>query len=153
MWKYISTLLCTAISSVGMLCAQDLHFSQFMNSPLVTNPANTGFMPEGDYRLGVNYRNQWSSIMAVPYKTMSAFGDIQVAQRENGWMGLGGVILRDVAGSGNLTSTKVYGSVAYHQMIGYGSLLSMGFNVGWANKRINTTNLTFPSQWNGEFFG
>lgn len=152
MWKYISTVFFTAVGSVSMLCAQDLHFSQFMNSPLVTNPANTGFMPEGDYRMGVNYRNQWSSVMAVPYKTMSAFGDIQVAQRENSWMGLGGVILRDVAGSGNLTSTKVYGSVAYHQMIGYGSLLSMGFNVGWANKRINTTNLTFPSQWNGEFF-
>jgi hypothetical protein len=27
---------------------------------------------------------------------------------ETGWMGLGGVILHDVAGSGNLTSTKVY---------------------------------------------
>ncbi len=37
-------------------------------------------------------------------------------------------------------------------MLGLGSLLSMGFNVGMANKRINTTTLTFPSQWNGEFF-
>ena len=43
-------------------------------------------------------------------------------------------------------------TVAYHQMIDAGSLLSLGFNVGWANKRINTTNLTFPSQWNGKFF-
>ena len=50
--------------------SQDLHFSQFFNSPLSTNPANTGFIPDGDYRLGVNYRNQWSAIMAVPYKTM-----------------------------------------------------------------------------------
>src|ERR1044072_3135634 len=90
--------------------AQDLHFSQFMNSPLTTNPANTGFIPDGDYRLGVNYRNQWSSIMAVPYKTMSAFGDIQLMRNEegSGWLGAGGVILRDAAGSGNLTSTKVY---------------------------------------------
>ena len=31
---------------------------------------------------------------------------------------LGGVILKDVAGSGSLTSTKIYGSVAYHQMLG-----------------------------------
>jgi hypothetical protein len=36
--------------------AQDLHFSQFFNSPLSTNPANTGFIPDGDYRLGVNFR-------------------------------------------------------------------------------------------------
>src|SRR5881392_4144784 len=53
------------------LSAQDLHFSQFFNSPLTTNPANTGFLPDGDYRLGINYRNQWSTIMSVPYKTMS----------------------------------------------------------------------------------
>src|SRR5262245_10007501 len=92
--------------------AQDLHFSQFMNSPLTTNPANTGFIPGGDYRIGINYRNQWSSVMSIPYKTMSAFGDAQLMQnRDNtGWMGIGGVILRDVAGSGNLTSTKIYGS-------------------------------------------
>jgi len=134
--------------------AQDLHFSQFYNSPLLTNPANTGFIPDGDYRLGANFRNQWASITAFPYKTMSAYGDVQVMQnRDNtGWMGLGGVILRDVAGTGVLTSTKVYGSVAYHQMINAGSLVSLGFNVGWANKNINTSNLSFPSQWNGQFF-
>jgi type IX secretion system PorP/SprF family membrane protein len=123
-----------------------------MNSPLSTNPANTGFIPDGDYRLGVNYRNQWSTVMAVPYKTMSAYGDFQVAQRDNSWMGVGGLILHDVAGSGNLTSTKVYGSVAYHQMLNLGSLLSLGFNVGWASKRINVTNLKFPDQFDGHFF-
>ncbi|MEO8404952.1 MAG: PorP/SprF family type IX secretion system membrane protein [Chitinophagaceae bacterium] len=136
--------------------AQDLHFSQFMNSPLLTNPANTGFIPDGDYRLGVNFRNQWSSIMSVPYKTMSAYGDMQILQNNDadngGWVGIGGVILRDVAGSGNLTSTRVYGSVAYHQMLNLGSLLSLGFNVGWANKQINVTNLKFPDQFDGHFF-
>lgn len=134
--------------------AQDLHFSQFVNSPLTTNPANTGFIPDGDYRIGVNYRDQWSSIMTMPYKTMSAYGDVQVMKNtfENGWVGLGGVILKDVAGSGNLTSTKLYGSVAYHQMLGYSSLLSLGFNVGYANKQINTANLKFPDQFDGKFF-
>lgn len=133
---------------------QDLHFSQFFNSPLTTNPANTGFIPDGDYRIGINYRNQWSSVMTLPYKTMSAFGDVQLMKDrvQNGWLGLGGVILRDVAGSGNLTSTKIYGSVAYHQMLGYSSLLSLGFNVGYANKQINTANLKFPDQFDGKFF-
>lgn len=134
--------------------AQDLHFSQFMNSPLTTNPANTGFIPDGDYRVGVNFRNQWSSVMAIPYKTISAFGDVQVMrnQFENGWLGAGGYILRDVAGSGNLTSTKVYGSLAYHQLIDAGSLVSAGFNIGWVNKQINVLNLKFPDQFDGKFF-
>ncbi len=134
--------------------AQDLHFSQFFNSPLTTNPANTGFLPDADYRLGVNYRNQWSSVMSVPYKTVSAFGDAQVLRDklENGWLGIGGVILSDVAGSGSLRSTKIYGSIAYHQMLGNSSLLSAGFNVGWANKRIDGSKLKFPDQFDGKFF-
>src|SRR5438094_9184239 len=153
---FYKSVMLAAFSLWLVTCAfaQDLHFSQFMNSPLLTNPANTGFIPQADYRLGMNYRNQWSAIMAVPYKTMSAFGDVQVLRNriETGWMGLGGVILHDVAGNGNLTSTKIYGSVAYHQMIGYSSLLSLGFNLGWANKQINTANLLFPDQFDGHFF-
>jgi type IX secretion system PorP/SprF family membrane protein len=134
--------------------AQDLHFSQFFNNPLLTNPANTGFIPDADYRLGASYRNQYSNIMAVPYKTMSIYGDAQVFRNkiETGWLGLGGVILHDVAGTGSLTSTKIYGSVAYHQMLGLSSLLTAGFNVGWANKRIDQSKLTFPDQFDGHFF-
>lgn len=136
------------------LSAQDLHFSQFFNSPLTTNPANTGFIPDADFRIGAHYRNQYSAIMSVPYKTMSIFGDAQVFRDrlENGWLGLGGVLLRDAAGSGSLTSTKVYGSVAYHQLLGLSSLLSAGFNVGWSNKRIDQTKLKFPDQFDGKFF-
>ncbi len=145
--------ICSFFSSQNTY-SQDLHFSQFMNSPLLTNPANTGFIPDGDYRIGVNYRNQWSSIMAVPYKTMSAFGDVQVMKNryETGWLGLGALILKDVAGAGNLTSTRGYGSVAYHQMLNAGSLVSLGFNVGFANKNINVSGLKFPDQFDGKFF-
>ncbi len=93
--------------------AQDLHFSQFMNSPLTTNPANTGFIPEADYRIGLNYRSQWTSV-PVPFKTASVWGDAQLLRNkiENGWVGVGAVLLNDVAGRGNLRSNKVYGSVA-----------------------------------------
>ena len=136
------------------LFAQDLHFSQYFNSPLLTNPANTGFEPDADYRVGINYRNQWAGILNNPYKTMSAWGDIQAFNKkfENGWVGFGGVILKDVAGSGNLSSTKVYGSVAYHQLLGYKSLLSGGFGFGVVNKSIDVSKLTFDDQWNGKFF-
>ncbi|MFT3982000.1 MAG: PorP/SprF family type IX secretion system membrane protein [Ferruginibacter sp.] len=134
--------------------AQDLHFSQYFNSPLTVNPANTGFIPDADYRLGVQYRNQWSTLVSAPYKTVTAFADAQVFRDrlENGWLGVGAVLLSDAAGSGNLRSTKVYGSVAYHQMLGNSSLLSAGFNLGYANKRIDPSKLTFPDQFNGEFF-
>lgn len=144
--KIVCILIFIPLSS---LQAQDLHFSQFFNSPLTTNPANTGFIPDADYRIGAHYRNQYSNIMAIPYKTMSIFGDAQVFRDrlENGWLGLGGLVLSDVAGSGSLRSTKIYGSLAYHQMLGSSSLLSAGFNLGWANKRIDQSNLKFPDQF------
>mgnify|MGYP003409374642 FL=1 len=152
--KKISVVTICSLLFAFSLQAQDLHFSQFFNSPLTTNPANTGFIPDADYRLGVNYRNQWSAVMTVPYKTTSIFADAQLLRDklENGWLGVGGVLLNDVAGSGGLRSTKIYGSLAYHQMLGNSSLLSAGFNVGWANKRIDQSKLKFPDQFDGKFF-
>jgi type IX secretion system PorP/SprF family membrane protein len=152
----INRLQITIVLFFAMLTGngQDLHFSQFFNSPLTTNPANTGFIPDADYRIGGHFRNQWSSVLASPYKTVSIYGDAQVFRNrfENGWLGLGGLILSDEAGSGGLKSTKVYGSVAYHQMLGSSSLLTAGFNVGWANKRIDQSKLKFPDQFDGKFF-
>jgi len=132
---------------------QDIHFSQYYNTPLLVNPANTGFNPDYDYRAGVNYRNQWANV-GSPYNTMSAWGDVKVlANRlENGWLGLGGMLHRDQAGSGSLISTTGMLSLAYHQMLGYNSLLSSGFAVGYTQKRIDLSKLTFDNQWNGIFF-
>ena len=136
----------------GNAVGQGLHFSQYFNSPLLVNPANTGFNPDYDFRVGGNYRNQWASV-GNPYKTMSAWGDVKVfANRfENGWMGIGGALYKDAAGSGSLTSTSGYASVAYHQMLGYNSLLSGGFSLGFTSKRIDISKLSFDDQWNGKF--
>jgi type IX secretion system PorP/SprF family membrane protein len=152
--RKIIFLLMVSFQLASSLMAQDLHFSQFFNSPLSTNPANTGFIPDADYRIGAHYRNQYSSILSSPYKTISIFGDAQVLRNriENGWLGLGGLILSDIAGSGGLRSTKIYGSLAYHQQLGNSSLLTAGFNVGFANKRIDQTKLSFPDQFDGKFF-
>lgn len=155
-WKWLSLTIGLLLGSVYSLpvVAQDLHFSQFFHSPLSTNPANTGFIPDADYRLGVQYRSQYSNLMTIPYKTMSVYGDAQLFRDklENGWLGIGGLLLSDVAGSGSLRSTKLYGSLAYHQMLANSSLLSAGFNVGYTNKRIDPSNLKFPDQFDGKFF-
>ena len=84
------------------------------------------------------------------YRTASIYGDFQFLRNwfRSGWMGLGGVILQDAAGGNTLVSNKLYTSIAYHQMLGEEGLLSLGFNVGFANKRINTTDLRFGDQWN-----
>jgi type IX secretion system PorP/SprF family membrane protein len=149
-----SKLLVLSLIITSGLAAQDLHFSQFMNSPLSTNPANTGFIPEADFRIGGTYRRQYAAIIDQPYKTSSLFFDAQLMRDkfENGWLGVGSLLLTDVAGPGSLRSTKAYGSIAYHQTLGYGSLLSVGFNGGFVQKRIDPTKFTWDDQWNGKFF-
>ena len=153
-YKYLFVLL--ALLSLQNIKAQDLHFSQYFNTPLLVNPANTGFAPDVDWRAGINYRNQYSSLTSNPYKTMSAWGDAQLFNNrfDNGWIGVGGALLKDVAGAGSLSATRAYGSVAYHQLLGLASLLSVGFNVGYVTKKVDFTKLTFDNQWNdeGQFF-
>ena len=148
------TLMVIPVALTITAYSQDLHFSQYFNAPLLVNPANTGFAPDVDWRVGINYRNQWSSVINNPYKTMSVWGDAQLFNNkfDNGWLGVGGALLRDVAGSGGLTSTRAYGSVAYHQLLGLNSLLSLGFTGGYSNKRVDFNKLTFDNQWNGQFF-
>lgn len=149
--KIILLLLATVMVRYGY--AQDLHFSQYFNAPMLVNPANTGFNPDYDFRIGGNYRSQWANV-GTPYRTMSVWGDTKLFtdRFENGWLGVGGSLLKDEAGSGILSSTGGYASVAYHQMLGYNSLLSGGFSLGYMSKRIDISKLTFDNQWNGSFF-
>jgi type IX secretion system PorP/SprF family membrane protein len=139
--------------TVQYLHAQDLNFSQYFNTPLLVNPANTGFNPDFDYRVGGNFRTQWASV-GSPYRTTTAWGDTKLFGNrfENGWMGIGASFQRDDAGSGNLVGTSAAVSIAYHQMLGYKSLLSAGFSAGYAAKRVDISKLTFDNQWNGQFF-
>ena len=53
--------------------AQDIHFSQFFETPLLRNPALAGIF-SGDLRIQAVYRNQWNSV-TVPYQTTSLNGE------------------------------------------------------------------------------
>lgn len=150
---WIYSLFIVALFVHKQMNAQALNYSQYYNAPLLTNPANTGFNPDYDYRAGMNYRTQWASV-GTPYKTMGVWADAKLfANRfENGWMGIGGSIIKDVAGAGQLTATGAAVSIAWHQMLGYNSLLSAGFSAGITTKRVDLSKLNFDNQWNGKFF-
>jgi type IX secretion system PorP/SprF family membrane protein len=135
------------------LVAQDLHFTQYTNAPLLCNPANTGFAPDFDYRAGINHRTQWAAL-GNPYISNSVWADAQLLKDkyENSWIGIGACFLNDVAGTGSLAATKGYLNVAYHQLLSNNSLLSVGFGGGFVQKNIDFTKFTFNTQWNGKFF-
>ncbi len=153
MKRYIFAWVLFFILCVSYIHAQDWRFSQYFNVPTLINPANTGFAPQYDYRAGVIYRNQWASIGNV-YRTTGAWGDVQVLSKRitNGWGGVGVGVFNDVAGAGGLTNTRAFVSLAYHQLLGLGSLLSFGTNLGVTNKVVNPNKFTYDNQWNGQFF-
>src|SRR5919112_1464713 len=59
MRNYPICLFLLLLVSGPKLAAQSYHFSQFFSTPLLTNPAHTGFI-EGPYRVASNLRSQGS---------------------------------------------------------------------------------------------
>ena len=85
---------------------------------------------------------------------MSVWGDAQVFRNriESGWLGLGGVILHDVAGSRKSHDHSYLRFSRISPDGGIFQFITAGFNAGWVNKRINSANLKFPDQFDGKFF-
>ncbi len=139
----------------SMAWGQSMHFSQFYNAPLLINPANAALSPEYDYRVGVNYRNQWATL-PVPYSTTDVFGDIKIGANRNvdhpNWLGLGIALFNDQAGSGNLSLMQYQGALAYHIHIGPSSMLSFGGSAAYIQRSVDYDKLSFDVQWDGHKF-
>ena len=134
---------------------QSMHFSQYYNAPMLLNPANTALMPDNDFRVGLNYRNQWAAV-PVPYNTFSAFGDLKVGgnkdQGHNNWLGLGFAFFNDKAGDGDLSLTQLQASMAYHLQLNEFTMISAGLSGAYIQRSVNFDNLTFYAQCDGLAF-
>ncbi|HUM48033.1 MAG TPA: PorP/SprF family type IX secretion system membrane protein [Chitinophagales bacterium] len=150
------TLLVSLLFSVMAGMAQDIHYSQFYASPLTLNPALTG-VNSCNYRVGVMYRSQWSSVSADPYTTPSISFDINnVLQRivKTGTLSMGALVLNDKAGSGDLSNLTIAGSIAYQRPLTASRKLnlSIGIQPGYVQKKLDFAKLTFENQFNGQTF-
>ena len=134
--------VCLTISFSGSY-GQDIHFSQFYNSPLSVTPAFTGYF-NGDWRLSNNYRTQWRSV-AIPYNTVSVGFDRKFKLfYEN----FGGsiYIVNDNSGYAHLQVNKIYLSGAYHKLIGKNEF-HFGIQPGFVFSDFSKDGLTFPDQY------
>ena len=136
------------------LCAQaqDIHFSQFYNAPLVLNPAMTGLM-NYDVRVTANYRSQWESV-TVPYRTFAVAADASVMKGflEDDFFGVGLMMLNDKAGDADLRTTQIQTSFAYSKSLNGDAnhYVSLGGQVGVVQRSIDFSQLTFDSQFDGD---
>lgn len=148
-------LVLPALLCISQAIAQSIHFSQYYNAPMLLNPANTALLPENDFRVGLNYRNQWATL-PVPYSTFSAFADAKLfktGEMENAkWLGIGAVLFNDVAGDGKLSFFKSEAFIAYHLSLSAVSMLSAGLSAGMVQRSVDYNNLTFDAQWDDQLY-
>jgi type IX secretion system PorP/SprF family membrane protein len=81
--------------------SQDPTFSQFYANPLYLSPSFAGATDE--YRIGMNYRNQWPAIPGVFHTYSLSFDKALI----NFNSGIGVLVTYDVAGSGDLSTTNI----------------------------------------------
>lgn len=129
--------------------AQDIHFSQFYETAILRNPALTGIF-SGDYKVGVNYRTQWSNI-SVPFQTILVSGETRIAiSKETGdYVSFGLCATYDKAGSISFNSLQVYPAINYNKAIEdrHHSYLSVGFAGGYIQRSVDFSKATYSSQY------
>jgi type IX secretion system PorP/SprF family membrane protein len=146
---------CNIITGV-LLCllpyaiqAQDIHFSQFFEAPLLRNPSLAGLF-DGDVRLQLVYRDQWKSVTPYSFRTASFNGEYKMpVGGGDDFFTVGGQILYDKAGSAVQSTTHLLPVVNYHKSLSTQrtSYLSLGFMGGWVQKRIDYSKITTNNQY------
>lgn len=135
-------LFLLSIIPVNVLLGQDIHFSQYFNSPLSLNPSQTGNF-DGDWRAFANYRDQWRAI-AYPFKTFSGGYDRKLSIQGQD-IGVGGYAFNDQSGI-YLSCTQIYLSGSYRKTIDDNNF-SGGVQVGYVMKSVNYDKITFPQNY------
>lgn len=152
--KYVIILILTLSGWQKNLLAQDIHFSQFFETPLLRNPALAGIFT-GDYRLQMVYRDQWRSV-TEGYKTGSLNGEYKLhIGKDDDFITVGGQVLFDRAGSAALTQTSVMPVVNYHKSISaeQNRYFSLGFMGGVVNRYFDRSKITTDNTYNTGFDG
>jgi type IX secretion system PorP/SprF family membrane protein len=153
--KKISILL-LALTWGIVAKSQDIHFSQFYMAPLNLNPAMTGVM-NCKQRISGNYRNQWASVLRdKAFQTSQVAYDSKIPVGRYDYIGVGGSIWGDKAGSLNYRTNQLSLDFSYaKKMGGYrkkASYLVMGAELGLTNRGLNTLDARWGSQNNGGVF-
>ncbi len=144
---YIVLFCATAFN----MSAQDVHYSQYFNSPFNLNPGLTGVF-DGNIRLHGNYRFQWNRVDA-DYTTINVGGDMKFVNncrmsldsRDENYFSLGARIQNDRAGDLALQTTSFDILGSYSLGIGQNVLLTPGISLGYYNRGLDLAEAIYPN--------
>lgn len=152
---YIHTSFLTILiilTFIFKINSQDLHYSQFYNTPQNINPALTGVF-NGDHRFVASLRDQWRFV-PVPWFTLSGAYDrkLFVLNGSEHFLGGGVSLNHDRQGDGRLNLTSLNVNGAYHRLLTPNHIVSGGLQLGFASRGFNSQTLTWDKQWTGDVF-
>jgi len=127
-----------------MAYGQDPVYSQYYNSPILTNPAFAG--NNRGALVSISYRNQWPSIDNA-YTTYSVAYD----QRWNKSSGVGLYVTADDSGNGALKTTKLGGIYSYRIRIVDDLYIKGALDVAFGQSRIDQSKLIFLDNLDPQF--
>lgn len=137
--------------------AQNIHYTQFFNSPLTLNPALTGFT-RGDYRVGIAYKNQRidqtsKSLAGATLSTPSILFDAPVHINGDA-VGIGGLFISNLMKNGLVQTYTGVASVSYIKSLGKQKhhQLAMGVQTGYTYHELRKKSLNLYSPFIGEIF-
>jgi len=138
------TIACSSLQ------AQDIHFSQFFEAPLLRNPSLAGIFT-GDIRVQMVYRDQWNSFTNA-YKSGSLNFEYKMpVGKGDDFLTTGIQILYDKAGTAGLTTTNFLPALNYHKSLSSDktTYISVGFMGGLVEKSIDRSKITTNAQYDG----
>jgi len=145
--------LCLFLSAALLsqaLIAQDVHFSQYNEAPLILNPGLTGLFT-GDHRISTSYRSQWAS-MDVPFITYAFAVDTRFFTESASSLGVGIMAYRDMAGNNNFSTTDITLNLSGVISVNKHQSVSIGLSGGMLQKGLDPNELQWESQYvNGAF--
>lgn len=136
--RYTIALLMIMINI--QIMAQDHIYSQFFNAPIYLNPSLTGQF-EGDIRMNLIYRNQWSSLSG-DLSYISASADLNISKFAGG---VGLMFNRSSEGTAFLVKNNAAATYSY-SVGGDDFVASFGIQAGFTNRRIDWSKLVFSDQ-------
>jgi type IX secretion system PorP/SprF family membrane protein len=120
--------------------SQDAQFSQFYSNPLYLAPSFAGLT--GETRISSNYRLQWPS-MPGAYQTYTVSVDHAINAFNSG---IGFNILKDKAGSGNLSSLVIGIHYAYNLKLNDYWHVVPGLYFNYLERSVDFSKLTWHDQ-------
>lgn len=123
-----------------VLLAQDPQFSQFYAASQYLNPALTGNTFQD--RIALNYRLQWPGVQPG-YETYAFAYDHNFA---NAHSGIGGMAMRDRAGTYGLTFTTMALSYSYEARLDRKHAIRAGFRAGYTMRNVAPDGYLFADQ-------